>query len=90
MKTKNITFADIDKTAIGGASSITLSLIKCKRAISRVGCFIDILRDEEAFAGDESNIDEFIKVEGTLHEVLNKIIAEQLEQSLYDSDFKEI
>lgn len=90
MKTKNITFADIDKTAIGCASSITSSLIKCKRAISRVGCFVDSLRDEEAFAGDESSIDEFIKVEGALHEVLNKIIAEQMEFILYDSDFKEI
>ena len=90
METKNITFADIDKTIIGGASPITLSLIKCKQAINKIGCYIDILRDEESFAWDSLSIDEFIKIGGELHEVLNKIIAEQMEYILYSSDFKHI
>jgi|GEM_PF-2791919 len=84
-----LTFADIDKTTIGGASRITLELIKCKQAISRAISRISYL-NVEGIIGDEELVKEIIRESNSIDADINLLIANQMSYSLENSDYKEI
>lgn len=90
MKTENITFADIDKTIIAGATPATLELIKCKQALHRIGNYFDLWIDEDLYNNYKTEITEFIRRTNEAHTLLNTIIAGRIETALLDSDFKNI
>ncbi len=85
-----LTFAEIDKTTIGGASPITLELIKCKQAIARAIARIDFLNIERILCCDEELLKEIRRESESLQADINLLIANRMEESLYSSDFKEI
>lgn len=89
MKTENITFADIDKTIIAGATPATLELIKCKQALHRIANYLDMV-EIELRDNYETEITEFIRRTNEAHTFLNTIIAGRIETALLESDFKEI
>lgn len=89
MKTENITFADIDKTIIAGATPATLELIKCKQALHRIGNYFDFV-DIELRDNYETEIREFIRRTNEAHTLLNTIISGRIETALLESDFKHI
>lgn len=84
-----LTFADIDKTTIGGASRITLELIKCKQAISRAISRIDYLNTED-FIVDAELVKQIVTDSKNIDAGINLLIANQMSESLYSSGFKEI
>lgn len=83
-------FANIDKTLIGGASPITLELIKCKQAIARAIARIDFLNIERILCCDEELLKEIQRESESLQADINLLIANRMEESLHMSDFKEI
>lgn len=89
MKTENITFADIDKTIIAGATPATLELIKCKQALHRIANYLDLV-DIELRGNYETEITEFIRHTNEAHTFLNTIISGRIETALLESDFKNI
>ena len=89
MKTENITFADIDKTIIAGATPATLELIKCKQALHRIANYLDMV-DIELRGNCETEITEFIRRTNEAHTFLNTIITARIETALLESDFKNI
>ena len=89
MEIENLTFADIDKTIIAGATPATLKLIKCKQALHRIANYLDLV-DIELRGNYETEITEFIKRTNEAHTLLNTIIAERIETALLESDFKNV
>ena len=85
-----LTFADIDKTTIGGASPITLELIKCKQAIARAIARLDFLNIGRILSCDEELLKEILRESESLQADINLLIANRMEESLSTSDFKEI
>lgn len=90
METKNITFADIDKTTIAGATPATLELIKCKQALHRIANYLDLVMDDDLYNDYKTEITEFIRRTNEAHTFLNTIIAGRIETALLESDFKNI
>lgn len=89
MAQSKLTFADIDKTAIGGASPLTLELIRCKQALHRIANYLDLV-DGDLRNECDTEISEFIKHTNEAHTLLNTIIAGRIEHALFESSFKQI
>lgn len=89
MEIENLTFADIDKTIIAGATPATLKLIKCKQALHRIANYLDLV-DIELRGNYETEITEFIRRTNEAHTLLNTIIAGRIETALLESDFKNV